>query len=100
MGDTQRSYMYEYNAPSGDKYSFIGVDASLDPGPRRPFNFFGWIKDVNIFKMCVTKEFLNVFCLGPFEAVGRFQRGIKEIECYCVVRSFSDINCDHRFEAS
>ena len=48
MGDTQRSYMYEYNAPSGDKYSFIGVDASLDPGPRRPFNFFGWIKDVNI----------------------------------------------------
>jgi len=45
MGDTQRSYMYEYNAPSGDKYSFIGVDASLDPGPRRPFNFFGWIKD-------------------------------------------------------
>lgn len=26
-----------------EKYSFIGVDACLDPGPRRPLNFIGRI---------------------------------------------------------
>lgn len=26
-----------------DKYAFIAVDACLEPGPRRPFNFFGSI---------------------------------------------------------
>ena len=25
----------------GDKYTFIGVDACLEPGPKRPFNFLG-----------------------------------------------------------
>lgn len=35
-----RSYMYTIE--KGDnKYSFIAVDACLEPGPRRPFNFIG-----------------------------------------------------------
>ena len=35
-----RSYMKTIT--KGDEtYSFIGVDACLDPGPRRPFNFIG-----------------------------------------------------------
>jgi hypothetical protein len=28
-----------------EKYSFIAVDACLEPGPRRPFNFIGSITD-------------------------------------------------------
>lgn len=29
-------------------YSFIGVDACLEPGPRRPFNFIGMLDDVEV----------------------------------------------------
>lgn len=32
----------------GDLYSFIGVDACLEPGPRRPFNFIGLLDQVEI----------------------------------------------------
>lgn len=36
-----RSYMYQIKT-GRELYSFIGVDACLDPGPRRPFNFVGY----------------------------------------------------------
>jgi Calcineurin-like phosphoesterase len=33
---------YAYDMEKGEnKYSFIGIDASLVPGPKRPFNFIG-----------------------------------------------------------
>lgn len=35
-----RSYMYQI-AVGSEKYTFIAVDACLEPGPRRPFNFVG-----------------------------------------------------------
>jgi hypothetical protein len=35
-----KSYMYQ-TKKGGELYSFIGMDACLDPGPRRPFNFVG-----------------------------------------------------------
>ncbi|CAG7834379.1 unnamed protein product [Allacma fusca] len=38
-----RSYMYRVTKDQ-QTYSFIGVDACLDPGPRRPFNFIGLLK--------------------------------------------------------
>lgn len=31
-----------------DIYTFIGVDACLDPGPRRPFNFVGLLSEEEI----------------------------------------------------
>jgi hypothetical protein len=37
----EKSYMYDLTIPSGDKFSFIAVDACVEPGPRRPYNFFG-----------------------------------------------------------
>lgn len=37
-----RSYMHQI-AKNGDRYSFIAVDACLDPGPKRPFNFVGML---------------------------------------------------------
>ncbi|OWF41194.1 Transmembrane protein 62 [Mizuhopecten yessoensis] len=38
------SYLYQHNKPWG-RYSFIAMDACPDPGPRRPFNFFGYINN-------------------------------------------------------
>lgn len=39
-----RSYKYNLNYAK-DKYSFIGIDACIEPGPRRPFNFVGILKE-------------------------------------------------------
>ncbi|PSN33115.1 hypothetical protein C0J52_15540 [Blattella germanica] len=35
-----KSYMYQIRK-GGELYTFIGMDACLEPGPRRPFNFVG-----------------------------------------------------------
>ena len=40
------SYIYIHQTQFG-RYSFIGLDACLHPGPRRPYNFFGAIHDVS-----------------------------------------------------
>ncbi|KRT85365.1 hypothetical protein AMK59_726 [Oryctes borbonicus] len=42
-----RSYMYQIKR-SDTTYSFIGIDACLEPGPRRPFNFVGLIDKAEI----------------------------------------------------
>lgn len=39
-----RSYMYNVNT-SLDTFSFIAIDASLKPGPKRPFNFIGILNE-------------------------------------------------------
>ncbi|KAL4239047.1 Transmembrane protein 62 [Mactra antiquata] len=41
--DHPSSYSYLHQEPFG-KYSFVAVDASPNPGPKRPFNFFGYIR--------------------------------------------------------
>ncbi|KAL8611132.1 hypothetical protein ACOMHN_064422 [Nucella lapillus] len=38
------SYHHRHDTPFG-KYSFIAVDACPVPGPKRPFNFFGYLDD-------------------------------------------------------
>lgn len=40
-GKHKRSYMHLVKGTSGETYSFIAVDACLEPGPKRPFNFIG-----------------------------------------------------------
>ena len=42
----KRSHPQEVKMPNGGKYTFIGVDANLQPGPKRPFNFFGNLDQV------------------------------------------------------
>uniref|UniRef100_A0A182QW63 Calcineurin-like phosphoesterase domain-containing protein n=1 Tax=Anopheles farauti TaxID=69004 RepID=A0A182QW63_9DIPT len=37
-----RSYMHQVSV-GGERYTFIAVDACLDPGPKRPFNFVGML---------------------------------------------------------
>ena len=46
MKSNEHSYMREVSTHEGDKYSFIAIDASIEPGPRRPFNFFGYLNEV------------------------------------------------------
>ena len=47
MKNNGHSYRYELKTESGDKYSFIAVDACIEPGPRRPYNFFGSVNEVS-----------------------------------------------------
>ena len=47
MKNKDHSYIYNLVMSNGDKYTFIAVDASIEPGPRRPFNFFGNLQEVN-----------------------------------------------------
>ncbi|CAG9823206.1 unnamed protein product [Phaedon cochleariae] len=42
-----RSYMYQMRKRN-TLYTFIGIDACLEPGPRRPFNFVGMLDDVEV----------------------------------------------------
>ena len=51
------SYQFVYKTEFG-KYSLNAVDASLDPGPKRPFNFFGHFNEV--IKFCQFKENLRL----------------------------------------
>ncbi|XP_059613492.1 transmembrane protein 62-like [Phlebotomus argentipes] len=37
-----RSYMHQVEK-AGDKYTFLAVDACLEPGPKRPYNFIGML---------------------------------------------------------
>jgi hypothetical protein len=42
-----KSYKHDVKIENtNDKYSFIAVDACIEPGPKRPFNFFGRLKNV------------------------------------------------------
>ena len=43
----KQSYHYVHETSEGDVISFIAVDACPDPGPRRPFNFFGVLSQVS-----------------------------------------------------
>ncbi|XP_043328946.1 transmembrane protein 62 [Cervus canadensis] len=47
------SFHYVHSTPFGN-YSFISLDATLNPGPKRPFNFFG-ILDQSLLKYEMTK---------------------------------------------
>ncbi|XP_045142392.1 transmembrane protein 62, partial [Echinops telfairi] len=38
------SFHYVHSTPFGN-YSFISVDATLNPGPKRPYNFFGMLNE-------------------------------------------------------
>ncbi|CAH1262147.1 TMEM62 [Branchiostoma lanceolatum] len=48
MGQTGKiSYHHAHKTPFGT-YSFVALDACLNPGPRRPFNFFGYLNESSL----------------------------------------------------
>lgn len=64
------SFHYVHKTPFGN-YSFVCADATLTPGPKRPYNFFGILNQVQPscsweHKYSVTSphfsENFNVFC--------------------------------------
>ncbi|XP_050421603.1 transmembrane protein 62-like isoform X2 [Adelges cooleyi] len=46
-----RSYNYTVTNQAGMSLKFIGVDACLDPGPKRPFNFIGNLDDDEVDRL-------------------------------------------------
>lgn len=46
----QGSFIYQHKLPFGT-YSFVSVYALLDPGPKRPFNFFGVLTEEELKKV-------------------------------------------------
>lgn len=66
------SYLYT-EVINGDKYGFLGIDACLTPGPKRPFNFVGMLnksESLNVKHLiqkakkdgeCNEKQFLIYF---------------------------------------
>lgn len=55
-----RSYMYQKKVGT-EKYTFIAVDACLDPGPKRPHNFIGLLKkeDTDLLKEYAVQSRAN-----------------------------------------
>jgi hypothetical protein len=51
----QKSYHYVHVTKSGRKISFIAVDACPDPGPKRPFNFFGKLTEEELKRIASLK---------------------------------------------
>lgn len=41
-GRNPHSYIHITDV-NGDRYAFLGIDACLSPGPKRPFNFIGML---------------------------------------------------------
>lgn len=53
-----RSYMYQI-VKDNVTYSFVAVDACLDPGPKRPFNFVGILDEPEIAQINKMREKLD-----------------------------------------
>lgn len=51
-GINPASYKYTHKQKFGE-YTFIAMDATPDPGPKRPFNFFGYLREVHVFVFAV-----------------------------------------------
>ena len=63
-----KSYQVVYETMFG-RYSLNGVDANLDPGPKRPFNFFGQFSEVrHVFNRGggEDREILNISLTAYF----------------------------------
>lgn len=100
-----RSYLHQI-AVGSEKYSFIGVDACLEPGPKRPFNFIGYFSNDHIHKIKKlvneTKQFKSdhTVWFGHYPTssiLSEYKKGIREIIgkllIYCIaLLIYSKIN--------
>lgn len=79
------SYHYLHKTNDGDQTSFISVDACPNPGPKRPFNFFGLVYESEFNQL---KEFIKdasdsnqIIFFGhyPTSTIGSPQPGIRQL---------------------
>lgn len=54
-----RSYIFKVTNQVGMKLNFIAVDACLDPGPKRPFNFIGNLNEDEIHQLSLLANGTN-----------------------------------------
>ncbi|XP_076983735.1 transmembrane protein 62 isoform X2 [Tamandua tetradactyla] len=52
------SFHYVHRTPFGN-YSFISVDATLNPGPKRPYNFFGILNEKRMEELLLLAKESN-----------------------------------------
>ncbi|XP_023613309.1 transmembrane protein 62 isoform X4 [Myotis lucifugus] len=55
---TDGSFHYVHSTPFGN-YSFISVDATLNPGPKRPYNFFGILDEKQMEELLLLSKESN-----------------------------------------
>ena len=61
-------YQYIYSTKFGS-YAFNGIDLNPNPGPRRPFNFFGHVDQVQ-GRGCLSFFFFHFGCFVGFGELG------------------------------
>lgn len=57
----RRSYKYTLNHDT-EIYNFIGIDACMNPGPKRPFNFLGVLQKVNMIFILYICIYMHLSC--------------------------------------
>ncbi|XP_015413009.1 PREDICTED: transmembrane protein 62 [Myotis davidii] len=55
---TDGSFRYVHSTPFGN-YSFISLDATLNPGPKRPYNFFGILDEKQMEELLLLSKESN-----------------------------------------
>ena len=68
------------------KYSFLALDATPDPGPKRPFNFFGYIRqvrDIENEKLGPPGASCSKLTMSLVNDSLKFQMAILQIHCIC-----------------
>lgn len=64
QGQEGNLHSYHYKHKVGeDQFSFIAADATLVPGPKRPFNFFGYVPEVWFY------QYLHCTFFGYFDLI-------------------------------
>jgi len=81
-----RSYKYKITNQAGTSLNFIAVDACLDPGPKRPFNFIG---NLNEDEICQLSSLANsssdpIIWFGHYPTSCIFTSGSKTVKKQCI----------------
>ena len=83
----QRSYKFRVSHET-ETYSFIGVDACLDPSPKRPFNFVGLLhqKDIDHLRSLRDSELDSNYTIWfghyPTSSIAMPSPGLRDIIKY------------------
>lgn len=79
------SYRYHHRTSDGDSFSFISIDACPNPGPKRPFNFFGLVGESefnnlkNLVEESVDSNHTIFFGHYPTSTIGSPHPGIRQL---------------------
>ena len=81
--------MYVHQTSDGDRYSFINLDASPDPGPSKGFNMFGLVKEV-ILLFKELNRLLSIQANNEYQTHSQRKYSIyfnREGERYCLFQN-------------